>query len=314
MYRTTDSQVVANRLDWNVRGFSHGFYNRGQDSAGLLMYEQSSKNIVMGNSATHGGDGLFLWAGQSTMDTGEGGANDNLFQDNDFSHAVANGIEATFSRNRFIANRVDDCWHGVWAGYSYNTEFIANTFAGNSEGIAIEHGQNINIIGNRFRNSDVAIRIWANPTQDPNWGYVKARDTKSRDYLIAQNEFIADKTSVSITRTTGVRVESNTYATVGVPLSTGVDAKGVSFEPTVPRPATVVVPPAPAFAGALDAKLPNNARRGRSTIIVDEWGPYDFRSPKLWPVGKPTDRPLTLRLLGPPGKWTLKSIRGGSTR
>ena len=90
---------MHNRIDWCVRGYSHGFYNRGQDSAGLLIYEQSSRNIVAFNSVTHGGDGLFLWAGQSTMDTGQGGVNDNLFYDNDFSHAPTNGIEATFSRN-----------------------------------------------------------------------------------------------------------------------------------------------------------------------------------------------------------------------
>ncbi len=76
-----------------MRGYSHGFYNRGQDSAGLLMYEQSSRNRVFTNSITHGGDGLFLWAGQSTMDTGQGGSNDNHFEANDFSHAVTNGIE-----------------------------------------------------------------------------------------------------------------------------------------------------------------------------------------------------------------------------
>ena len=96
MYRSSHNQLLHNKIDWNVRGYSHGFYNRGQDSAGLLMYEQSSHNIVAHNSVTHSGDGLFLWAGQHTMDTGEGGANDNLFFRNDFSWAPTNGIEATF--------------------------------------------------------------------------------------------------------------------------------------------------------------------------------------------------------------------------
>ena len=120
---------MHNKIDWCVRGYSHGFYNRGQDSAGILMYEQSSRNVVAYNSVTHGGDGLFLWAGQSTMETGEGGSNDNLFYGNDFSHAPTNGIEATFSRNRFVANRVEENWHGVWGGYSYESLFLRNTFA-----------------------------------------------------------------------------------------------------------------------------------------------------------------------------------------
>ncbi len=312
LYRTTGSRIVSNRLDWNVRGYSHGFYNRGQDSAALLMYEQSSKNVVVGNSATHGGDGLFLWAGQSTMDSGLGGANDNLFQDNDFSHAVANGIETTFSRNTFIGNRIDDCWHGVWGGYSYDTQFIANTFAGNQEGIAIEHGQNITIAGNRFRGDEMAIRIWANVSQDPNWGYPKARDTRSRDYVIEKNDFAGVKTVLNVNRTTGLRVEANAYANVGAPLTTGPDVRGLTFEPAGMKPATMQAPAAPSEPGAMNAKLPEGARRGRSTIIVDEWGPYDYRSPKIWPMAKPSDRPLLLRVLGPQGKWTLKSIRGGS--
>ena len=45
--------------------------------------------------------------------------------------------------------------------------------------------------------------------------------------------------------------------------------------------------------------LPPGARRGRATIIVDDWGPYDYSSPKIWPSGKPTDRPLNLRVLRP---------------
>ena len=55
-----------------------------------------------------------------------------------FSHAPTNGIEATFSRNRFHQNRIEECWHGVWGGYSYDSEWIGNRFARNTEGIAIE--------------------------------------------------------------------------------------------------------------------------------------------------------------------------------
>ena len=103
LYRSTENQIAHNRIDYNVRGYSHGIYWRGQDSADLLFFEQSSRNFVGFNSATHGGDGFFLWAGQSTMDSGEGGANDNILFGNDFSFAPTNAIEATFSRNAFLA-------------------------------------------------------------------------------------------------------------------------------------------------------------------------------------------------------------------
>jgi hypothetical protein len=52
------------------------------------------------------------------------------------------------------------------------------------------------------------------------------------------------------------------------------------------------------------------AGRPRSAIIVDEWGPYDYRSPKLWPVDSTRALPLRLRTLGPPGKWQVASRRG----
>ena len=312
LYRTTDSRILHNRLDWDVRGYSHGFYNRGQDSAALLMYEQTSRNTVAYNSATHGGDGLFLWAGQSTMDTGKGGSNDNVFFGNDFSHAVANGIEATFSRNQFLRNRIDECWHGVWAGYSFDTTFRDNAFEGNEEAIAIEHGQNITIAGNTFIGDQAAIRLWANASQDPNWGYPKTRDTRSRDYLIQRNTFSGQKTAIDLLRTSNVRVLDNAYVNTPVPLQTGIEVTALQFEPPAARAPLPDVVDVPRQPGGMDAMLPVGAARGRQTIIVDEWGPYDYLSPKIWPAGKPSDRPLKLRVLGPPGAWTLKSIRGGA--
>ena len=315
MYRTTDSRVMNNKLDYDVRGYSYGFYNRGQDSAGLLMFEQTSRNIVAYNSITHGGDGVFLWAGQSTMDTGQGGANDNVFYGNDVSHAVANGIEATFSRNVFVKNRIEDCWHGIWGGYSYDSSILSNSFAGNTDGIAIEHGQDITISGNTFRSDETAVRIWASAIQDSTWGYPKTRDTSSRGYVISGNTFDGNKTALNVLRTTRVSFEPNSFEHVTNMLEKGDEASSVTFQlhepPTPPTSLVVPVPPAPVSpSGAMNAMLPPGARRGRATIIVDDWGPYDYLSPKLWPAGTPSDRPLKLRVLGPEGTWTVKSLRG----
>jgi hypothetical protein len=84
--------------------------------------------------------------------------------------------------------------------------------------------------------------------------------------------------------------------------------------------------------------LPTGARRGRSTIVVDEWGPYDWKSPKLWPVlnanparplpyrldrvdaaarkatpdGATRGEPVRLAVLGPEGAWRLVSSRGAT--
>lgn len=189
MYRSSKNRIMHNSIDWCVRGYSHGVYNRGQDSAGILIYEQSSDNVFAYNSVTHGGDGFFLWAGQTTMDTGKGGCNGNLLFGNDFSHAPTNGIEATFSKNTFVNNLMLECWHGIWGGYSFESKVIANTFGLNAEAIAWEHGQDNQILYNTFDKDRMAINMWQKDSEDPNWGYSKNRDTRSRSNTVAYNTF-----------------------------------------------------------------------------------------------------------------------------
>ncbi len=240
LYRTTDSTIMHNRIDWCVRGYSDGFYNRGQDSAGLLMYEQSSRNIVAYNSVTHGGDGLFLWAGQSTMDTGEGGSNDNVFYGNDFSDAPANGIEATFSRNAFVANRIADNWHGVWGGYSFDSLIADNTFANNDEAIAVEHGRNNTISGNTFTGDRTAIRLWMNARQDPTWEYPKQHDTSSRDYLVAGNTFDGNRLALQLTDTRGVVSAGNRFERVAADVERHGDTDGYRVDAQPPSRARTI--------------------------------------------------------------------------
>lgn len=284
LYRSSDDTVVHNEVDYNVRGYSHRFFTRGQDSADLLLFEQSSRNVVALNSLTHGGDGVFLWAGQTTMDSGTGGANDNLFYGNDVSYATANGVEATFSRNEIIANRAWGSEYGVWAGYSYQTEIVGNDFRGNRTGVAIEHGQDNVIANNRFDRDSTAIRLWADSIEPSDWGYPKHHDTRSRNYRISGNDFSGNRTILNVRNTAGV----DTLAAISRPL-------------------------APPVVGNLRRPSPPLAQRDRSAIIVDEWGPYDWRIPKLWPVDSTRAIPLRLVTLGPGGAWRLRSLRGVAT-
>jgi parallel beta-helix repeat protein len=285
LYRSSDDTIVHNQVDYNVRGYSHGFYTRGQDSADLLLYEQSNRNVVAFNSLTHGGDGVFLWAGQTTMDSGKGGSNDNLFYGNDVSYATANGVEATFSRNRIIANKAWGGEYGVWAGYSYDTEIIGNDFKNNRTGIAIEHGQNNTIALNTFGGDSTAIRLWADSIAPSDWGYPKYRDTRSRDYQIGRNVFSKNQITLKVANTTGLDTAAAAAQRRPAP---------PTFSPPVSSPPKA-----------------QHAERDRSAIIVDEWGPYDYREPKLWPAGDSTRAvPLRLATLGPPGAWRVVSTRG----
>src|SRR5438105_1394863 len=163
MYRCSYNEVAYNRIDFNVRGYSHGVYNRGQDSAGILVYEQSNNNLFYKNSITHSGDGFFLWAGQTTMDTGEGGCNDNIISGNDFSYAPTNGVEVTFSRNKILKNRIFECDNGIWAGYSYNTDKLLKIDSTVSH---IDSSEDESLL-DKFSNDTAIIEIPYKNTIDP---------------------------------------------------------------------------------------------------------------------------------------------------
>lgn len=316
LYRSTGNAIQHNRIDYCVRGYSEGFYNRGQDSAGMLLYEQSSRNVIAFNSVTHGGDGFFLWAGQSTMDSGEGGADDNLVYRNDFSFAPTNGIEATFSRNVFVDNLVEGNWHGMWGGYSHDSLIDGNRFVDNVEAIAIEHGQDNRITHNTFDSDATAIHLWKNASQDPDWGYPKHHDTRSRDYDVIANRFTHEKTAMQLGGVEHLYASDNRFDGVTTVVSQAPQA-GLADDGTSgaisghPLPKVRYETPR-AFEGMSAAIPSNGVRRGRDSIIVDEWGPYDWLSPKLWPAGRSDTRPLTLRVLGPPGKWQVRTVRGAT--
>lgn len=366
LYRSSHNTIQQNRIDYCVRGYSHGVYSRGQDSAGILVYEQSGNNTFAYNSATHGGDGFFLWAGQSTMDTGEGGCNDNLIFENDFSHSPANGIEATFSWNTIIGNRLIECWHGIWGGYSYDTPMDGNLFQYCGQAVAVEHGQNNSLKRNEILDCDDGIVLWAKPVTDQSWGYPKHRDVASHSYSILEDYFgrIAGD-GISIGETREALIHGCTFNAVGWPLHIGEGETQVHAEENF-----LGSPAAPAKADILEqntnAKLPHymtrrgsnilendptsflstwpatrsespqvseraaatepysvpkkpvpdsfwradltSEERGRKYILVNEWGPYDFRSPILWPRGNGR-----YEILGPKGRWKVVSSEGAAS-
>ena len=320
LYRSSDNVIMHNRVDFDVRGYSDRFYWRGQDSADLLIYEQSCRNVVAYNSMTHGGDGLFLWAGQQTMDTGEGGANDNLFYENDFSFAPANSMEATFSRNIFARNRAEGSDYGLWGGYSYESRIVDNDFARNRIGIAIEHGQKNEIAGNTFDHHVTAIQLWANKVEPSDWAYPKHHDTRSMGYTITRNEIDSARVGLRVSDTRESTIADNHLIdvdtayllkdTVSLAMrdnETNAHAAWPSRD--WPRAGRDSLAPAP-IPGAWSAFGDSLARRDRSAMIVTEWGPYDWRSPLLWPVDSSRRTPLPLRVLGPAGTWRVVGRRG----
>ncbi|MFO1010212.1 MAG: right-handed parallel beta-helix repeat-containing protein [Planctomycetota bacterium] len=375
LYRSSKALVTENTFDYCVRGYSHGVYWRGQDSAGILMFERCSDNVFTWNSATHGGDGVFLFAGQDTVEgrafakgeTDAGGSDRNVWYENDFSFAVANAIEATFSSDNWaIRNRLDGSHqHGVWGGYSNRMVILANsiqcTLGG---GVSIEHGQENVIAENQFARNEMAIELW----WDADEGLVKGvygqhRDTRSRDTLVVGNAFASEARELVLRGTSGVELARNRWSGAGaVALAVGAPNGGT---PEVAGARPSAAPNAETIAGWLDSEShspcgrveqstfraadlaaypwlerarawrpafeastggaasgaastgsgapppsrlrPRPEKEGLDTIVMGEWGPWDFRSGEP----KPVQRKSGGQLVGATWKATWFSWKDG---
>ncbi|MBZ0171124.1 MAG: right-handed parallel beta-helix repeat-containing protein, partial [Phycisphaerales bacterium] len=215
-WRSSGNTIAQNAFDFCVRGHSEGVYNRGQDSAGILFFEQCNKNKILHNSATHCGDGFFGFAGREALgetprpadadwDYARVGCNDNFFLSNDFSYAAAHGWEMTFSEgNKLWGNHiVGNAICGVWGGYSSFTRIEYNEFRDNGampsgdEGgaINIEHGSNNLIRNNTLTNNATAVRLWwDNDARLLDLPGVRAAGTDAAGNLITRNTITFDHT------------------------------------------------------------------------------------------------------------------------
>lgn len=312
LWRTCEALVESNRVDWCVRGYSHGRYARGQDSAAILLFEQCSRNRIQHNSATHSGDGLFLYAGNETLKrTGTGGCNGNVVLRNDFSHAVANGIEATFSRdNAFRMNDLRDCEHGVWAGYSVDTIVDLNHAADCAHGVSIEHGQRNEITWNHFTRCGVAVHLWTD--EDPDLAksaFGSGRDTTSLANVIRENSFERNAVDVRLAGDRNTVIARNAFA--GRPVLDVKDDGGSTGVVLVDRSrSTTVGPRCTAAEDATGVFLPETGR-GRRLILVDEWGPVDPRETRLFPAKVAAAGEARLSVLGADARWEVTSLSEG---
>lgn len=292
MWRSSGNLISRNALDFCVRGYSHGKYNRGQDSAGLLMFEQCNSNIVVENSMTHCGDGVFVFAGKEALGEKkvEGfvhrrkGCNDNVFVRNDCSFAPAHGLEVTFSFGNQIEENVfeGNAICGIWGGYSQTSLIRRNRFvqngtkgAGEGGGINIEHGY-LNTIGaNEFSGNTVAVKLWDDDDgallKTP-WALVNhlgCRENMVVDNTVTQAEGAAFVVRKGVqTQLTGNRMEPVTLKEV--------DADAASTFVGDPPGVCSVEPPAKAVA--VGDSRPVGARdkwRGREWIRMGGWGPVE---------------------------------------
>ncbi|NNF41497.1 MAG: hypothetical protein HKN62_00330 [Phycisphaerales bacterium] len=304
LWRSSGNTITRNALDFCIRGYSHGVYNRGQDSAGLLMFEQCTDNVIAENSITHGGDGIFAFSGRAALGEVETrddpawyvgrGNRDNLLAANDCSDAAAHGIELTFGfDNRIVGNRLaGNAICGIWGGYSRRTLIVDNVFERNGDagyglergGVNIEHGSENRIEDNRFRVNRCGVHLWwdddAALAATP---WAQANGVACADNLVAGNRSEGDEVFLHLRATGGVtRLADNRISGSGRPIDADAESPVV----------TLAVRPDRTPPRSYDAdgqRRPVGARAhlaGRHRIVMTEWGPYDWSGPLLLPTDR----------------------------
>lgn len=309
MWRASQNEITQNRFDFCVRGHVEGVYNRGQDSAGILMFEQCQFNKVISNSCTHGGDGIFGFGGNDAVKkAGEGpwGNANNIFRSNDLSFAPAHGLEMTFSENNSVVSNLfeSNAICGIWGGYSQGFSISSNVFRTNGGmaygaergAINIEHGSGHVITLNRLINNKCGIRLWWDYDEslleqpgvsDRHRGVV---DNKVRSNWFTMNSdhpFGAGAELVGIELQdigeapdyTGVRVGENEI---------DIDDNQWTIDNThavqariLGREYTKQDPNRPAGNWRFAEPPKRISPPGRKWIVCDQWGPWDFDSPLL---------------------------------
>jgi hypothetical protein len=241
----------------------------------------------------------------------------------------------------------------------------------------------------------MGINLWQKDSEDPNWGYPKNHDTRSRNNTVSYNTFKdVFGPVVRLSRSTQFVFTNNTVQKTNELFRVEKDIEGISitgnkfFIPfRLPFPSggenvteidPMHAPTDSAMAGSgnlvlekeptgdaylaqfqvgwkpfvadqdtgnamhdiarvyAPTPLPNgenpflkpNELRGRKYILVDEWGPYDFKSPLLWPrrtvyspsrvvndgrggsVQVPPKVETHFEILGPKGTWKVAETRG----
>lgn len=315
MWRSNRNTIARNSFDFCIRGYSNGIYARGQDSAGILLFEQCSDNVLALNSCTHSGDGIFGFAGREALgespspvpvsDTNDPyewyrgrGCNNNQIIANDLSFSSAHGLEMTFSfgnqvlRNRFEGNG----FCGIWGGYSRNTLIAFNTFEGNGGaghgrergGIAMEHAQGTQIEDNQFSLDAQGIAFW----MDEDAGLAKlpwaaANGTETKSNRVQSNVFTKEDQAIVLIGTSATVLDHNKFVDCPVEVveenasdTKQSDAGLASCAPTSAAIDALLA----ALPGSRAAVGLRDALRGRDRIVMLDRGPY------MW------DRPIIVRL------------------
>ncbi len=203
LLKSSHNEVLDNQAEHCIR-YTDRFWCDTADSAGILLEDGSNHNRIIGNDLRYSGDGFFIRGHHGEP------SNDNFVARNDASYSPNNAFEAVFcSGNVFEDNVANYSNYGFWLGYSTNSLVRGNDIKSNRfDGIAIEHGQDNAIEGNRIAGNRNGIRLWSNPVPET----PPRLDLPTRWYAISGNRITASRgCGLLVTEDHDIALKDNGY-------------------------------------------------------------------------------------------------------
>ncbi len=184
LLKSSHNEISDNQAEHCIR-YTDRFWCDTADSAGILLEGGSSHNRITGNSLRYSGDGFFIRGHHGEP------SNDNFITRNDASYSPNNAFEAVFcSGNVFEDNIANYSNYGFWLGYSTSSAVRRNEVRANRfDGIAIEHGQENVIEGNRIEGNRNGVRLWSDGARQTSL----TREGTRRRYIISGNRIVASR-------------------------------------------------------------------------------------------------------------------------
>ena len=182
-------------------------------------------------------------------------------------------------------------------------------------GIAIEHGQNNLIAENSFSSDKTAIKLWARKSQPAGWGYAQKRDVRSTNYILQNNRFNKNNIGIQASFTDSLQFSGNEFQAVELNLK---------FDSTVHADPVIKTSFNLKNADFIKDNLPGKCLKdttellysslhaGRKEIRITKWGPYNYNYPILWLSKEDSTGHMSFELLGPKGKWKIRTATGVS--
>ena len=184
LLQSSHNQVSDNQAEHCIR-YTDRFWCDTADSAGMLLEDGSNHNRITGNRLRYSGDGFFIRGHHGEP------SNDNFVSGNDASYSPNNAFEAVFcSGNVFEENIANFSNYGFWLGYSDNSTVRGNEVRANRfDGIAIEHGNDNVIEGNRIEGNRNGVRLWSDTARPA----LATTGNSRRHYRISGNRIVASR-------------------------------------------------------------------------------------------------------------------------